>query len=280
MTDLRPVLTRIAAALGAAMLLSGPVLADDAPPEIVSYRWGLIIQRAAESCEVQTTGRQRSALTAKMTALKGGMTPEATRSVEQQLTPNPECPSAPKDREQFAMILSSFLDKAPRDFAAFIEAGPPAAAPQAAQASPLASPLAAMTAQTGGLIKSVRIEAFAAALRDKGYKAEVVASPGQESYIRTGFSGRPVTIGFTDCQAGSCGSYIFRTYLSNNPKFTLKTANTWNREKRYSKASLDSDNDPALEWELDMSAGVGPDYIKATIDSFESMAGDFAKAQP
>jgi hypothetical protein len=42
----------------------------------------------------------------------------------------------------------------------------------------------------------------------------------------------------------------------------LSKVNAWNQSKRYSRAYLDSDGDPALQLDLDMDGGVGKERIK------------------
>ncbi len=60
-------------------------------------------------------------------------------------------------------------------------------------------------------------------------------------------------------------------------KVSLDTINTWNREKRFSRAYLDSDNDAVIESDLDLEGGVSNEAIDEFIRTFRNSLGNFAK---
>lgn len=133
------------ASLAAALLVSAPVRADDPPPAVLAYGVGLGLQKMVETCDVRTTGAQRTALTAKLAALKGLIEPGLLAAMEKQPVPA-DCPSDAKEQDEFAQMLAGLLDKTPEQFVAMMNAGPSAAsappagpAPQAGAASGAAS---------------------------------------------------------------------------------------------------------------------------------------------
>jgi hypothetical protein len=60
-------------------------------------------------------------------------------------------------------------------------------------------------------------------------------------------------------------------------KVSLETINTWNREKRFSRAYIDSDKDAVLESDLDLEGGVSNGAIDEFIRTFRTSLKDFIK---
>jgi hypothetical protein len=60
-------------------------------------------------------------------------------------------------------------------------------------------------------------------------------------------------------------------------KVTLETINTWNREKRFSRAYIDSDKDAVIESDLDLEGGVTNESIDEFIRTFRTSLKDFIK---
>jgi Putative bacterial sensory transduction regulator len=60
-------------------------------------------------------------------------------------------------------------------------------------------------------------------------------------------------------------------------KVSLDTINTWNREKRFSRAYIDSENDAVIESDLDLEGGVSNKAIDEFIRTFRTSLKDFTK---
>lgn len=59
-------------------------------------------------------------------------------------------------------------------------------------------------------------------------------------------------------------------------KATLASVNSWNRDKRYSRAYIDDDGDPVLELDLDLAGGVTGERIKDFITTVRMSVSMFA----
>jgi hypothetical protein len=118
---------------------------------------------------------------------------------------------------------------------------------------------------------------LAAILRGAGYRAEVVHVT--EGYrIRTGMSGRKVTV-YLFCSAdGDCGSIDYDLNYTADPDFTLTLANKWNREKRYAKAYIGTDGSIFLEYSVAFNGGVTNETVAESARLFERLIGEFDNA--
>jgi hypothetical protein len=116
-------------------------------------------------------------------------------------------------------------------------------------------------------------------LQDAGYRAEIVRSE-KRSYVRTGLSGRRVTVYMYDCNPQGCRSVQYSAIYTKDPKLTIELANDWNAKKRFVKTYIDSDGDLNLEWDVDMDGGVTLEFVKQSIFTFESFVGQFDKFIP
>lgn len=91
------------------------------PPtnRIEAYLFGLVLQRTVATCDVSTTGVQRTALDAKVAALRPEMAPIEAAVQEQMKGPDvPGCPKAGTETAQFATELSAYITQSPEDYAA------------------------------------------------------------------------------------------------------------------------------------------------------------------
>lgn len=63
-------------------------------------------------------------------------------------------------------------------------------------------------------------------------------------------------IAMDDCKKnGRCGSLIFSIGLSTKGAFSAAQINAWNRSNRWARAYLDEENDPWLDYDVDLSPG-------------------------
>lgn len=60
-------------------------------------------------------------------------------------------------------------------------------------------------------------------------------------------------------------------------KPSMDTINTWNAEKRFSRAYLDVDKDAVVEWDLDLQVGVTAEYMDKTFELWTLVIDAFAK---
>jgi len=66
-------------------------------------------------------------------------------------------------------------------------------------------------------------------------------------------------------------------YAGFNTDSSIKDMNTWNKDKRFSRAYIDDENDPVLESDLDLEGGVTLGAVNEFIDTFKLSVKAFRK---
>lgn len=66
------------------------------------------------------------------------------------------------------------------------------------------------------------------------------------------------TIAFLNCndQRVNCTSVQFRAWWETAGRITLEQVNQWNRDRRFSAAYLDNNNNATIEWDVTLAGGV------------------------
>jgi hypothetical protein len=138
----------------------------------------------------------------------------------------------------------------------------PQAEPQAPQAlaQPASSPMRAIP--DGGLT----IEEMAAWLEGEGYAVKFVTGESGKRHIETNSQGSPINIFFGDCKGDRCAALEFAAGFSTHGKFDVSQINGWNYDSRWCRAYYDSDKDPWLKMNINLSPG---GTYEALSDRFE-----------
>jgi hypothetical protein len=85
------------------------------------------------------------------------------------------------------------------------------------------------------------------------------------------------TVNFYDCENGeNCKSIQFRAAWTNPGTVTLEDMNRWNQDKRFGKAYLDMENDPVIEWDVNLFAGVSSRNLDDTFDWWKIVLQNFS----
>lgn len=103
-------------------------------------------------------------------------------------------------------------------------------------------------------------------LHDGGYKAEIATNKAGEDYVKSAAEGANFDILPMDCKNNRCQSITFSAGFDLKNGTTAEKMNAWNSSKRYTKAYIDSDNDPWVEYDANLSPG----------GTYESLDDDFA----
>lgn len=105
------------------------------------------------------------------------------------------------------------------------------------------------------IYETLSVQEVSAILKEEGYSVFDV----QSDSLRIKLNGYKVVIFVADDKKS------IQAYLGmGNTDTTLEQINKWNRGKRFSRSYLDSDSDPVLELDLDLTGGV----TRARIDDF------------
>lgn len=132
----------------------------------------------------------------------------------------------------------------------------------------LSVPVHAQTMLTGA-----DIDAVLASAKDIG-GATLSTQPNGDPLINGTVDGTGYQIYFRNCTANKdCEDLNFYAGFSSKP--TLEVINGWNRDKRFSRAYLDEVGDAAVEMDLDMVAGVTPDYLESQMGLWPQIIAGF-----
>ncbi len=140
-------------------------------------------------------------------------------------------------------------------------------------AASLAASLFAGAAQATPIPDSgLTIAEAAGWLQGQGYASRQETSAGSApadvapTHLVFDYEGVKIGLYLFDCKAGRCGSVQFAAGWATHGKFDTRQMNTWNRDKRWCRGYFDSENDPWVEMDVDLTPG----------GSYELLNDDFA----
>ena len=100
--------------------------------DAIAFGMGTNFQKIIEKCDVAVTTAQRNALAAKVEALRNEIAPRrAQEAIEHFKAMGEDCPSTPKDKEDFNAALTTLIERTPEQFADFMKSGEKAPSPPA-----------------------------------------------------------------------------------------------------------------------------------------------------
>jgi len=136
--------------------------------------------------------------------------------------------------------------------------------------------LASSVALGGELIGAGKPEFVLAAANRVG-EAELGRDGLSDPLIRGRVGDWPYFVYFYGCKAGrDCTNLMFSARWESD-HFTDKSMGDWNRKKRFGKAYLDPDGNPALELNVNLFGGVSRENLDDTFDWWSLIMGEFAE---
>ena len=117
-----------------------------------------------------------------------------------------------------------------------------------------------------------------ALLRDEGYRAKLSNDDYGDPLIESSVGGSTFRIEFYNCDLGTpgyCEDVMFRIGYALATEIDLESINSWNEERRFSRAWRDGEGDPILEQDLDFAGGITPTHILGAVRLWEQSVGDF-----
>jgi hypothetical protein len=132
--------------------------------------------------------------------------------------------------------------------------------------------------QVPQVVTSLTAEEMEAILRAAGYRYERLqqGQQGQVVVFALRMGNFLAFLGLVDCKGGRCESLQILTPFPTRNRPTLERINAWNREKRFSRAYLDQDGNPVLEWDLGLGEGVTLETVVSFLRIFEANLSQFA----
>ena len=120
----------------------------------------------------------------------------------------------------------------------------------------LAVPVQAQSVQLGGVVTGNDVQRVQELAQAYGPVERRQDEDG--TWLRAEFDGLVYTISFLNCneQLVNCTSVQFRAWWESDNRITLEQVNQWNRDRRFSAAYLDSNNNATIEWDVTLAGGV------------------------
>ena len=130
----------------------------------------------------------------------------------------------------------------------------------------LSSPAAAQ------MVSARNPQSLVAALQAKGFQAELGATSGRPS-ISSGAGGLKFKIYFENCTEGkACTTVTFFTGFTDIDSTPAKM-NEWNAKNRFTRAYIDSEDDPVLAMDVDLDhQGIPRANFSEYVDIWSSLA--------
>jgi len=92
-------------------------------------------------------------------------------------------------------------------------------------------------------------------LQDAGYKAEIQKNASGDLNVYSAAEGSGFHIYQYDCKQSVCGSLQFSVGFDTKGAFNAVQMNEWNKKNRWTRAYIDTVNDPWLEQDVDLTPG-------------------------
>lgn len=134
-----------------------------------------------------------------------------------------------------------------------------------------AGPASAASIPDGGLT----VQEVAAWLQKSGYKGELKTADDGEVYVSSATDGVNFQVYMYDCKGVRCASVQFHTSFDFDDAMPPVRANEWNTKKRYAKLHVDSEGDPILQYDANLSPGGSYEALDDDFGVWQAMLGDF-----
>ena len=143
--------------------------------------------------------------------------------------------------------------------------------------------IAAFALMLGGAAHAQQVTAanpqsVVAALQAGGYKATLEKDASGDPRIQSAASGANFVVTFYGCTANrDCDTVTFYAGWTGS-KATVQQINAWNRDKRFSRAYIDKDGDPVIEFDVNLDdGGMSQALFIDNVQFWEAAIGSFTK---
>lgn len=133
-------------------------------------------------------------------------------------------------------------------------------------------------AAQAGMVTASNPQSVIDALQSGGYKAVLGKDGTGDPRIESAASGAKFIITFYGCTANrDCKTVTFYAgWRSSNT--SMSQMNDWNKAKRFSRAYIDKDGDPVMEFDVDLDdGGMSEALFIDNVQFFEAAMGAFKK---
>lgn len=138
-----------------------------------------------------------------------------------------------------------------------------------------AAPALAQTPNLGGMITGLDIDRIVEIAGAYG-PAERRTDDDGTPWVRAEVDGVIYTISFLNCEQGqNCSSVQFRAWWNSEGAHTIEQMNQWNRERRFSAAYLDSNDNATIEFDVNLAGGVTAVNFDDTVQWWQAVVRAF-----
>ena len=121
-------------------------------------------------------------------------------------------------------------------------------------------------------------ERLADLMRRAGFRAEMATDGVGDPMIRSAASGKLFRVMFYECTNNEdCRSIQFRAAFDLADGTTADRMNEWNENERWTRAYVDDEGDPILEYDVNFEGGVSPDNFQDSLRVWERSLGRFIR---
>jgi hypothetical protein len=139
-----------------------------------------------------------------------------------------------------------------------------------------APPLAAQTPNLSGTITGLDVDRIAEIARAYGPAERRTDDAEDGPWIRAEMDGIVYTISFLNCtNATNCTSVQFRAWWNSEGAHSMEDMNRWNRERRFSAAYLDRNDNATLEYDVNLAGGVPAVNFDDTVQWWQAVLREF-----
>lgn len=99
-------------------------------------------------------------------------------------------------------------------------------------------------------------------------------------WIRGTMDDTVYTISFLNCDDShaNCTSVQFRAWWQSNGAHSIEAMNQWNRDRRFSSAYLDSNDNATIEWDVNLAGGVTATNFDDSIQWWQAVLRQFRES--
>jgi hypothetical protein len=130
--------------------------------------------------------------------------------------------------------------------------------------------------ETPALITGSSLDAIVSALEERGFKVQLTKDNDGDPLIESTDDDEPFSVRFYGCSKGSgCDSIDFISGWDLTDGTTADVIEEWNGDRLWGRAFLDSDDDPWIDFPVNLKGGVTVENLKDTVSWWWSILNDF-----
>ena len=114
-------------------------------------------------------------------------------------------------------------------------------------------------------------------LQSQGYRAEIGTADNGRPKVASATQGTNFFVHFYDCKGDRCASIQFVAGFTTNGAYSVVKANEWNAANRWVTASMDKENDPWIDRDVDLSPGGTYELLNDELQVWDDSVARFVK---